>query len=103
MKVAVTMALWLALTVPAAAAKVAVLCPGATVTLAGTVTKLLLLASARVAAPAAALFKVTVQALEALLLRVEGVQDSEESCAGAARFKLLVRVTLPALAVTTAL
>ena len=76
----------------------------ATMTNAGTTRVELLLDRAMLAPPAgAACVKVTVQVLEALLLRVEGVQDSEESCAGAARFKLLVRVTLPALAVTTPL
>jgi hypothetical protein len=83
LKVAVTMALWLLLTVPEAAGKVAVLWPEATVTLAGTVTKLLLLASETAAALVAALFNVTVQVLEALLPRVEGAQATEVSCAGA--------------------
>ena len=61
----------------------ALLWPNATVTLAGTVSTALLLASETVAALTAALFKVTVQVLDALLPKVEGVQASEESCAGA--------------------
>jgi hypothetical protein len=59
--------------------KVALLWPNATVTLAGTVSNPLLLASETVAALRAALFKVTVQVLDALLPRVEGAQASEES------------------------
>ena len=84
LRVAVTVAFWLLLTVPEVAAKVALLRPDATVTLAGTVSKPLLLASEMVAALVAALFNVTVQVLDALLPRVEGPQDSEESCAGCA-------------------
>jgi hypothetical protein len=47
------------------------------------------------------LFNVTVQVLDALLPRLEGAQASEESWAGATRLRVLVRFTLPALAVTT--
>ena len=96
------MAFWLLFTVPLAAAKVALLWPEATVTLAGTESNPLLLASETTAALVAALFKVTVQVLDALLPRVEGAQDSDASCAGATRFIVLVRLTPPALAVTTA-
>jgi hypothetical protein len=80
---------------------VALLWPSAIATLAGTVSNPLLLASETVAALNAALFNVTVHVLDALLLRVDGVQTSEESCAGATRFSVLVRVTLAALAVIT--
>jgi hypothetical protein len=73
------MALWLLLITPEVAVKVALLWPNATVTLAGTVSNPLLLASETVAALRAALFKVTVQVLDALLPRVEGAQASEES------------------------
>jgi hypothetical protein len=83
--------------------KVALLWPNATVTLAGTVSNPLLLASETVAALSAALFNVTVQVLDALLPKVDGAQASDESCAGATRLSVLVRLTLPALAVTTAL
>ena len=79
LSVAVTIALWLLLTVPDVALKVALLWPSATVTLAGTVSNPLLLASETVAALRAALFNVTVQVLVALLPRVEGAQASEES------------------------
>ena len=75
--------------------------PDATVTLAGTVSNPLLLASETVAALVAALFNVTVQVLDALLPRVEGAQASDVSCAGATRLKVLVLFTPPALAVTT--
>ena len=88
LRVAVTVAFWLLLTVPEVAVKVALLWPDATVTLAGTVSNPLLLASETVAALVAALFKVTVQVLDALLPRVEGAQATEVSCAGA----LAVRV-----------
>ena len=53
--------------------------PDATVTLAGTVSTPLLLASETVAALMAALFKVTVQVLDALLPRVEGAQAIDVS------------------------
>ncbi len=79
LRVAVTMALWLVLTTPEAAAKVLLLWPTATVTLAGTVSNPLLLARVMMAALVAALFKVTVQVLEALLPKVEGAQASELS------------------------
>ena len=59
-------------------------------TLPGTVTFALLLASETVAALMAALFNVTVQVLDALLPRVEGAQASEESCAGATALKVKV-------------
>ena len=100
-RVAVTMALWLLVTVPEVAVKVAVLCPNATVTLAGTVSNALLLASETVDALRAALFNVTVQVLDALLLRVDGAHATDVSCAGATRLKVLVLFTAPALAVTT--
>jgi hypothetical protein len=101
LRVAVMVALWLLLTVPEVAVKVAVLCPDATVTLAGTVSKPLLLTSETVAALVAALFNATVQVLDALLPRLEGTQATDESVAGATRFRVLVLVTLPALAFTT--
>ena len=97
LRVAVTMALWLLLTVPEVAGKVAVLCPNATVTLTGTVSNPLLLASVTAAALRAALFKVTVQVLDVLLPSVEGAQASAESCAGATA--LSVKVCEPPLRV----
>jgi hypothetical protein len=79
LSVAVTVAFWLLLTVPAAAVKVALLWPLATVTLAGTVSNPLPLASDTVAAPMAAWFRVTAQVLDALLFSVAGAQESAES------------------------
>jgi hypothetical protein len=79
-----------------------VLWPDATVTLAGTVSNALLLASETAVALVAALFKVTVQVLVALLPRVEGAHASDVSCTGATRFRVLVRLPPPALAVATA-
>ena len=96
-----TVAFWLLLTVPEVAVKVALLWPDATMTFAGTVSNPLLLASETVAALVAALFKVTVQVLDALLPNVDGAQASALSCAGATRLTLFVRFTPPALAVTT--
>ncbi len=70
-------------TVPVVAVKVAVLWLAATLTLAGTASAPLLLLKETVVVLAAALFKVTVQVLDALLLRLDGVHDTEDSCAGA--------------------
>ena len=78
-----TFALWLVLTVPEVAVKVPLLWPNATVTLAGTVSNPLSLASETLAALRAALFNVTVQVLAALLPSVEGAQATDVSCAGA--------------------
>lgn len=101
-KVAVTIALWLLLTEPEAAVKVALPWPEATTTLAGTVSNPLLPVSATVVALLAALFNVTVQVLDELLPSVVGAQTSKLSWAGATRLMVLVRFTLPALAVSTA-
>ena len=67
------------LTVPEVAVKVLLLWPTATVTLTGTVSNPLLLASDTVAALRAALFKVTVQVLDALLPRLEGAHATDVS------------------------
>ena len=74
-QVAVTVTLWLPLTVPELAGKVALFWPAGTMTLAGMVSNALLLASETVSALAAGMLKVTVQVLDALLPRVAGVQD----------------------------
>jgi hypothetical protein len=79
-----------------------VVCPEATVTLAGTVTTPLLVSDTAVA-PAAALFNDTVQVLDVLLASVRVGQDSEVSCAGATRLRLNVVEALFALAVSTTL
>jgi hypothetical protein len=83
-------ALWPLLTMPEVAVKVALLWPTATVTLAGTVSNPLLLASETLAALKPALLSVTVQVLDALLPRVEGVQARVLSCAGVAALKMKV-------------
>ena len=60
----------------------------------------MLLASDIVAALLVVLFNVTVQALDAPLPSVDGVQATDVSCTGATKLNVLVRFTLPALAVT---
>jgi hypothetical protein len=84
------MAFWLPVTLPELAPKVALLWPGATVTLAGTESNPLLLASETKTALVAAVFNLTVQVAEALPVNAEGAQASEVSCAGA--FPLVVSV-----------
>ena len=59
------------------------LCPVWTVALEGTESPPLLLVTETPIALVAALFSDTVQVLEALLPRVDGVHDSDVSCAGA--------------------
>jgi hypothetical protein len=86
------MALWLLLTVPEAAVNVALLWPDATVTLAGTVSNPLLLASDTAVALVRAWFNVTVQVLDALLGRVEGAQATEVSCTRAGAVALSVKL-----------
>jgi hypothetical protein len=61
LRVAVSRAVWLEVTAATAAAKVALLSPAPILTLAGTVTLTLLLASVTPAAPGAAAVRVTVQ------------------------------------------
>ena len=104
-RLAVTIAFWLVPTVPEAAAKVAVLWPDATMVLAGTVSNALLLVSDTVAALVAALLKVTVQVLDALLAKVKGPHVSELSCTAAGAVALSVNdcETLLRLAVRRAL
>jgi hypothetical protein len=80
---AVTVTFCATLTVPAVAVKGALLWLAETVTLAGTVNNPLLLPKETVVALVAALFKNTVQLLDALLASDVGEQDTEESCAGA--------------------
>jgi hypothetical protein len=93
--VAVTVAVWLAETVPLVALKVAVADPAATVTDAGTVSAAALLDSVTLAPPAgAAWFNVTVHVLVELDPRLVGLQLSEETCTGAVRLMLAVAEVL---------
>ena len=100
---AVTIALWLLLTLPEAAANVAVLWPERTVTLAGTVSSALLLFSETVAALAAALFNATVHVLDELLPSVDGEQETDVSCVGALAVRVKVLEVPFKLPVSTAL
>ena len=82
---AVTVATWVDVTVPAVAENVALLAPESTVTLAGTVTAALLLDRATTAAAVAAVFRLTVQVDVPPLATVDGAQMTEvtSTCAGA--------------------
>jgi hypothetical protein len=90
--VAVTVAFWLPLTVPEAAAKVALICPATTATLVGMESNALSLTSVTIAVLVEAVFKVMAHVLEALLPRVEGEQATELSCAGALPVAVSVNV-----------
>ena len=70
-------------TVAVVAAKVALLWLAPTVTLPGTVNDPLLLPKVTTLALVAALFNVTVQVLDALLPKLDGEQDTDDSCADA--------------------
>jgi hypothetical protein len=87
---AATVAFWVLGMFAVVAANVALLWLAATVTLAETVRAVLLLFNTIVEFAAATLFNVTLQVLEALLLRAEGEQVSEESIAGAAALRVTV-------------
>jgi hypothetical protein len=82
-KDAVTVTFCALVTVAVFAANVALLCVAPTVTLAGTVSDPLLLLSVTPTPLPADLFNVTVQVLDALLPRLDGEHDTDESCAGA--------------------
>lgn len=83
-KLAVSMALWLLVTVPEVAVKVALLWPEGTVTLGGADSNPLLLLSDTAVALEAVEFNVTVHRVDPLLPSEEGVQAREVSCAGCA-------------------
>ena len=101
---AVTATLWLPLTVPELAVKAALLWPDGTIMLAGTVSNPLLLASDTVAVLVAAVFKVTVQVLDALLPSADGAQTSEVNCGEDVAVVVSVKVweTPSSVAVSTA-
>ena len=79
----VTVTFWAALTEAVVAAKLAVLWVAAMVTLAGTDRDPLLLLKETMVVTVAALFRETVQVLDALLPSDVGEQETEVSCAGA--------------------
>jgi len=91
-KVAVTVTLWLLLTDPELAEKVALLWPASTVTLAGADSNPLLLTSDTMAALVAAVLSFTVQVVERLLVNAAGVQESDVSCADAAAVAVTAKV-----------
>jgi hypothetical protein len=104
-RVAVTVALWLlAMEAAAVALKVAVLAPTGTVTDAGTVSRVLLLASVMLDPPAGAVWgSVTAHLLTAPCPRLAGTQATAETSTGASRLTLAVCELLPRVAVTIAL
>ena len=94
----------LAMDAAAVELKVAVVAPPATVTEAGTVSRVLLLASVTVAPPARAVWvNVIVQVLTALWPRLVGLQATPEISIGAVRLMGAVCELLPRVAVTVAL
>ena len=84
------------------AVKPPVVAPAATNTLAGTVSKPVLLDKPTTTLLKAALFSVTVQVEAWAVARVEGKQLTPDNCTGATRPKAKVRETLLALAVSVA-
>jgi hypothetical protein len=81
---AVRVAVWLVAILPAVAMKVVLVCPEAIVTLAGTGKVAVLLLSETAVELEAVLFSETVQVVVALLVSVDGEQESEESWGGGA-------------------
>ena len=94
----------LAIEAAVVALKVALVDPAPTVTDAGTVSEVLLLASVTLDPPAgAAWVRVTVQVLTALCPRLVGVQPNVETTTGATRLIEAVWELVPSEAVTVAL
>jgi len=94
----------LAIEAAAAALKVAVVAPAATVTDAGTVREASLLASATLDPPVGAGWaSVTVHVLAALWPRLVGLHATPEISAGASRLTVAVLELLPRVAVMVAL
>jgi hypothetical protein len=88
----------------AVALKVAVVAPAATVTVAGTVSEALLLASVTLEPPVGEIWvMVTVQVLTALCPRLVGLQTTPKTSTGASRLTVAVFELLPKVAVTVAL
>ena len=103
LSVAVTVALWSVVTVPAVAIKVAVVAPAATVIEAGVVSRALLSDTVTVVAAVAACDNVTVQVLLADEFRLLGEHASDISVTGATRLIVAVWETPLKVAVTVAL
>jgi hypothetical protein len=101
-RVAVSAAVWALLTVPAVAVNVPLLALAAIVTLAGTVSKPVLLDRLAVIVVDAALFSVTVQVALCPVPSVLGEQLTLNNCAGPAMLNENVRETLLAVAVSVA-
>jgi len=94
----------LAIEAAAVALNVAVVAPVATVTDAGAVSAVLLLASVTLYPPAGAVWvSVTVQMLTALCPRLVGLQATPETCTAASRLMVAGCELLPRVAVTVAL
>jgi hypothetical protein len=102
LQLAVTVAVWSLLNVPAVAVNVPLLDPVPIVMLEGSLSRPRLLDNATVAALVAALVSVTVQVALCPLSRVPGVQFKPDNSTGVTRFNVKVRVTPPPLAVITA-
>ena len=87
----------------AVAVKVVVVAPAATVTEAGTVSSVLLLASVTLDPPVGAVcVRVTVQVLTALCPRLAGLHATPDTRTGASRLMVAVCELLPRLAVMVA-
>jgi len=91
-KVAVTVTLWLLLTDPELAEKLALLWPDGTVTLPGTDSNPLLLVSDTIDVLVVAVFNFTVQLADTLLAIAEGEQDNDVSFAAAVAVAVIVKV-----------
>src|SRR5579864_7588027 len=89
---AVTVAFWPVLTLPETASNVALTWPAGTVTLAGTVSNVLLLAIDTTESLGAAAFKLIEHLPDLLLVIAEGEQDSDLGCPFAAALALRVKV-----------
>ena len=88
LQLAVTVAVWSTLRVPAVAVNVPLLDPVLIVMLEGTLNRPRLLDKATVAKLVAALVSVTVQVALCPVPRVPGVQLNPDNCAGATRFNV---------------
>ena len=94
----------LAMEAAAVALNVAVVAPAVTVTDAGTVSEVLLLASVTLEPPAGAIWvSVTVHVPTALCPRLAGLQATPETSTGARRLIAAVCELLPSVAVRVAL